>query len=46
MLSPTSEWMNLSQTDSVEISNGRSFVGPEGKSSKRYQAVGRSALSA
>ena len=40
-VSPASEWMNLSQTDSVDIFDGRSLVGPEGKFSKWRPTIGQ-----
>jgi hypothetical protein len=38
-ISPASEWMNLSQPDSVLILNGRSRLGREGDSSKWRPAI-------
>src|SRR5580658_5755079 len=38
---PASEWMNLSQTDSVDIFDSRSPFGPEDKSSKWRPAIGQ-----
>ena len=40
-VSPASEWMNLSQPESVFILDGRSGLGPEGKSSKWRPAIGQ-----
>ena len=40
-VSPASEWMNLSQTDSVDIFDSRSPFGPEDKSSKWRPAIGQ-----
>ena len=39
-VSPASEWMNPSQTDSLDFFDGGPGVGPEGKSSKWCPAVG------